>query len=205
MQTLIFKVSSPKALDRAVRLLRQGKVVIYPTETSYGIGCSVKSRAAIKAIYRIKKRNPKKPLLVLVDSLKTMQAYGRINGRVRALVKYFMPGPLTLVVDKTRKIPKILNEKEIAFRISSHPIAFKLTQKLGAPLTSASANLEGKPNIYSAKEVIQQFKGKVALIIDAGNLKRRKPSTLFDIRSGKVLRKGLIKEKEIMKVLRQVK
>ena len=80
------------------------------------------------------------------------------------------------MANKTQRVPKILNAKEIAFRIDAHPLAQAICRAYGQPLTSASANPEGKPPLYSGKEVVKQFKGKVDLIIDYGELEKNRPS-----------------------------
>ena len=190
-----------QAVVQAAQALEEGKVIIYPTETSYGIGCSVEKVDAVKRVFEVKQRQLGKPLLVLVDELKTMENYGVINPTAKKLAKTFMPGPLTIIIDKTEAVPKEVNEKEIAFRISSHPFAFNLCAKYGKPITSASANVEGKPPIYAGGEAVKEFEGKVDLIIDAGKLPGTKSSTLYDSRNQKVLRQGPISESEIQAVL----
>ena len=204
MKTLILKKGKDEKAclaTQAVKALRQGKIIIYPTSSSYGIGCSAGNEKAIARVYKIKKRNKSKPLLVLVSSLKNIRPYAVLSPAAKKLARHFFPGPLTIVANKTQRVPKILNAKEIAFRIDTHPLAQAICRAYSQPLTSASANLEGKALLYSGKEVIKQFKGKVDLIIDYGELEKNKPSTLVDSRSGQVLRKGPITLKEIRRVL----
>ena len=204
METQVIELAKEglaKSVTLAVQALEEGKVIIYPTETSYGIGCSVEEVEAVKRIFEVKQRQPGKPLLVLVDHIKTMEDYGRINPTAKKLSRHFMPGPLTLVIDKTEKVPDIVNQKEIAFRVSSNAFAFNLCAKFGKPITSASANIEGRPPIYSGMGAVKEFEGKVDLIVDAGSLPQTKPSTLYDSRSRKILREGPINAAEIEAVL----
>ncbi|MDP2974210.1 MAG: L-threonylcarbamoyladenylate synthase, partial [Candidatus Diapherotrites archaeon] len=121
------------------------------------------------------------------------------------LAKKLMPGPLTLVVEKQYNVPNLLAEKTIALRISSNRIATELCKSLGNPITATSANLHGRPNIYSGREVIKQFGGRVHMIIDAGELPRNPPSTMYDVANKRVLRFGPITEQEIKQALGEQK
>lgn len=127
-----------------------------------------------------------------------MQKYGEVTKIVRALVKRFMPGPLTVVTNKKKTIPDILNQSEIAFRISSNAVAAKLARAVGGPITATSANISGQPPIYNAEEAAKVFNGKVDMILDCGNLKRVKPSSYVDARSCEVLRAGAVPKREIV-------
>ena len=190
-------------IRKAADFLRRGKVIIYPTETSYGLGASAKNRKAIEKIHAIKKQPRNKAISIIVSSIASAKKFGKISKNAEKLVKKFMPGPLTLIVGKRKAVPKELSKKGIAFRISSNKIANDLCKSLGTGITATSANLHGKKAVYSGKKVIREFANKVDLIIDHGNLPKRKESTLYDVEKGKVLRKGPVKEKEIEKVLRK--
>jgi len=196
MKTIIMKGDKPtkKLIEKAIDILKNGGLIVYPTETCYGIGCDALNENAVEKVYRVKKREKKKPISIIVSSLKMIRKYGKITKEVEYLVKKFMPGPLTIVVEKKRKIPDILNPKEIAFRISSHPIAQQLVKELDKPITATSANISGSKPIYSSEEIVKIFNGKVDMIIDSGNLPLIQPSTIIRVKKSKIelIREGAI-------------
>jgi len=203
LETRVAKIETKKIdkkiIEHAVDIIKIGGLVIYPTETCYGIGGDATSIKVIENIYEIKKRPRKKPIPIIVSDLRMMNRYGVITDEVKILVKKFMPGPLTVVVKKKNIIPNILNPKEIAFRISSHPVASALVKAVNLPITSTSANLYNEPPLYRIKEVIKRFDKKVDMILDCGNLPRVKPSTLVDMKTNepKMIREGPISDKAI--------
>jgi len=196
MKTIVIKGDKPtkKLIEKAIDILKNGGLIVYPTETCYGIGCDALNENAVEKVYRVKKREKKKPLSIIVSSLEMMRKYGKITKEVEYLVKKFMPGPLTIVVEKKRTIPDILNPKEIAFRISSHPIAQQLVKELDKPITATSANISGSKPIYSSEEIVKIFNGKVDMIIDSGNLPLIQPSTIIRVKKSKIelIREGAI-------------
>ena len=196
IKTIIIKgkVLKKNLIGKAIHILKKGGLIIYPTETCYGIGCDALNEDAIEKVYRVKKRRKRKPLPIIVSSLEMMKKYGKITKEVEYLVKKFMPGPLTIVVEKKKTIPDILNPKEIAFRISSHPIAQQLVEKLNKPITATSANISGNKPIYSGEEIVKIFNGKVDMIIDSGNLPLIQPSTIIRVKKSKIelIREGAI-------------
>ena len=210
VKTIIAKVNKNnpdfKIIRKAVKILRKGGLVIYPTETCYGIGADATDVKAIKKIHRVKKRSSSKPIHVIVSSLKIMEKYGEITKEIRFLTKKFMPGPLSIVTRKKKTIPKILNSKEITFRIPSHHIAFMLVKEAKLPITATSANISNQPPLYKIKDVIKTFENKVEMILDYGDLRKVRPSTFVDMKSEpKILREGPIKGKVILKELKRFK
>lgn len=188
----------------AASALDEGAIAIFPTETCYGIGCDATDETAVRRIFEIKKRNKKKALPVIVNDIQTAERYCYITPTAELLAKKFMPGPLTLVVKARGNLPKALTASsgKIAFRISSNKIANALAKELGKPLVATSANPGGKGEIYSGKEAIEKFAQCVDIIIDAGALKKRKPSTIYDTLSNKILRAGEISGGRINKALK---
>lgn len=182
-----------EAIEEAIKTLKRGGVIVYPTETSYGLGADYTNKRAIKKIFKIKKRADKK-LSVIVSSLFVIKKYAIIDEDAEKLVREFMPGPLTLVVKKREK-------GTIAFRISSNEIAFSIAKKFKKPIIATSANISGLGDNYEIKKIREIFEDKVDLIIDGGNLRKRKPSTIYDVENRKILREGPITEKMINRVL----
>ncbi|NIM47362.1 MAG: threonylcarbamoyl-AMP synthase [Candidatus Aenigmarchaeota archaeon] len=205
IKTIVTKVNK-NSIKKAARILRKGGLVIYPTETCYGLGANATNVKAIRKVYKVKKRPYSKPIHIIVSSLKMMESYGEITKEIRFLVKKFMPGPLNIVTKKKKNIPKILNTKDIAFRIPKHSVALRLVKETKLPITATSANVSGQPPLYKIRDVLENFKNKVEMILDCGNLKRVKPSTFIDMKSKpRILREGSIKGRIILKELEKFK
>ncbi len=201
MLTVILKPQHPKALRYAVEVLKAGGVVVYPTESSYALGCAFGNRKALHRIFELKQRMKEKTLPVIVGKVKDIEKFALLSSEDKKLIKKFMPGPLSLKVPVQKSAPKEYWKPGIVFRISANKFAQKMAEKLGRPVVSTSANLAGKPALYSGKEVMKLFAGRVDLIVDSGNLKKRKASTIYDTRKKKVLREGPVTEKAIQTYL----
>ena len=187
-----------QSIKKAVEFLKKGKVIVYPTETCYALGCDATNEKACKRIFEIKKRSKKKKLPIIVANLKMAKEYAYFNKDALKLAKAFWPGPLTLLLKKKRKLSRFVGK---GIRVSSNSIARELSKKLGKPIVATSANISGRENCYSIKEVLKQGI-KADLYLDAGKLKKVKPSTIFDVEKRVIVRKGPISLKEIMKILR---
>lgn len=187
------KIVNTTQIKEIVKVLHKGGIIIYPTETSYGIGCDATNEKAVKKIYRIKGRNRKKPLITLVQNEKMAEKYIKLNKIAKILCKKFYNTPLTLVCD-SKDLPNVSGEN--SFRISSNKFVKTLFNVYRKPLISTSANISGNPPIFKIDEV-KAFDGKVDLIVDGGNLKGKTLSTVFDTRSLEVLREGSLSNKEI--------
>jgi len=125
MKTKILRVEvmkpEVKVLKKAVNIMKRGGLIIYPTETCYGIGADATNAKSIEKIYEIKSRGHTKPIPVLVSNINMIKKYGVTTKKIEFLVKKFMPGPLSLVIKKKRPISDV-NQEGISFRISSHPV-----------------------------------------------------------------------------------
>ena len=198
-----------KAINAALKILKQGGVLVYPTETAYALGCDWTNKKAKERIYKIKGREASKKLPVIVADLKMAKKYGKFDGVSESLAKNHWPGPLTIIVETRHGASpssSVASPSSVAMRVSSNKIASLLTKKLNKPLVSTSANVSGKGNCYSAEEILNQFKkpfGKLRvsekykpdLILDVGKLRKVKSSTIVKIKNGEteVLRKGSVK------------
>src|SRR3989338_8599741 len=201
MKTEIIKVTDKKAVSRAVEALAAGGLIIYPTETVYGIGADATSDKAVKKVIAVKKRSPAKHIIVAVSDIKMARKYAVITKKVELLAKAFMPGPLTLILESKEPARNAVRRK-IRFRIPDNKFVLSVIRKFGKPITTTSANISGKQNIYKIKDIIKTFDGRVDLIIDAGDIPKRKPSTVFDTIDMKVVRPGPISEKQILAALK---
>jgi len=186
--------------NESQQIVEQEGLVIYPTETAYAIGGKALSEEIIDRVYEAKDRARSKGLTVIVDSLETAEEYAELSDAERALVDEFMPGPLTLVAEKKDKVPDSLNDSFV-FRISSSPIARKLSSE--KPLIATSANISGERTSYSIDEISDELLEKVDFVLDKGVLPRGPTSTIAEIDEGEVFihREGPIKQEELEAVL----
>ena len=194
-------IANRNEIAKIARVLKNGGIIIYPTETSYGIGANALNKKAVLKVHRAKRQPTNKPISIIVPNVKVAKKFGKISRDAEKIMKKFMPGPLTLVVERQGKVPNILSRKTIAFRISSDRTADAIAKRFGSAITATSANAHGKPPIYSFKRALEEFGGKVDLIVNAGNLPKRKASTIYDMTQKKVLRKGPVSGKEIEKAM----
>lgn len=210
------KKEHKRIIQACTRALKSGQVVAYPTDTSYGLAADASSPAALKKLYRIKERASIQPMHVVVPSLGFAKTAAKWDSRAAILAKKFWPGPLTLVLGLKSKALGLkmvsAGTKTLGLRLPNHPIALDLAKFLGRPITATSANpsahLSGGYDSYSARDVLVQFEKKRArpdIVIDAGRLPRRKPSTMVKIEAGRisVLRPGPVSEKQIFQALKK--
>ncbi len=169
-------------------------IIIYPTETCYGIGCSALDKEEVKKIFELKKRPKDKPFIVLVDSIDMLKKIAKVNKTALELAKKYWPGPLSIVLPKKRVIPNEVSKDYIACRISSNKSANRIIKKINAPLISTSANISGKPSPYSINEIDESLIKGADEIIDKGELPKNPPSTVVKINGKKIiiLRNGSI-------------
>jgi len=185
-------------LEQLVELIKQGKTFVYPTETCYGLGADVFNSEAVKKIFKIKKRQEEKSVLILVSDLSMIIDYIEWDEQLNLLAEKYWPGALTLVTKVKKNIfsPGVVaSDDTIAFRISAHPLVKEICQKLGGPIVSTSANISLEKSPYTIDEIKTMFSGNIEkpdFIIDAGDLPFNSPSTIVSVLDGKIniLRQG---------------
>ncbi len=190
-------------IEKAVDLITKGGVIVYPTDTCYGIGCDATNPSAIKKIFKIKGREKNKPLPLIASSLEMIEKYVFMDERAIKLYHAF-PGISVALRKKGSDIPDIVNKEKVAFRIPSNEMSKKLCELSGKPLVSTSANLSGDPSPYSIEEVKLSLKkslNQIDLFIDSGILNNNPPSTIVDLVEGKIGRIGSVKEDQIKNLL----
>lgn len=189
-------------IKTALSCLRAGRAIICPSESSYSLSCDARSEMAVEEIRRVKKDQKFKPMTILVSDLKMVEEFGILSDKAREIVGRLMPGQLNLIIEKRdeKGFNWLSRQGEgIAFRIPNNNIMLDLIKGLGWPITTTSANLHGKPSLYKIEEVKMLFSEDVCCIIDAGDLDESiSVSTVYDTRTGRVLREGPIKEWEIL-------
>lgn len=188
MITSIIKVDknnvSEYQLEEPAKILRSGGLVAFPTETVYGLGADGLNQDASKKIYEAKGRPSDNPLILHIadfDALKELTLGCPPMGL--KLAKAFWPGPLTLIFDKSKKVPYSTTGglDTVAIRMPSHPIAFELIRKSGVYVAAPSANLSGRPSPTKAEHVIDDLNGKVDCIVDGGKVEIGLESTIVDV------------------------
>ncbi|MEL6823200.1 MAG: L-threonylcarbamoyladenylate synthase, partial [Calditrichota bacterium] len=131
-------------INRAVEMLETGSVVLYPTDTVYGMGCSIYQKKALERLYRIKGKSPSDPMSLLCDSIQQASGFVKINNFAFKILKRCMPGPFTIILEATRETPKLLlgKKREIGIRIPDSETCRLLVEGLGHPLINSSASNE---------------------------------------------------------------
>ena len=179
--TLVLPINDPKALLLSQEYVQAGKLIVFPTDTLYGLACAPTNSAALRDIYAAKSRSTLKALPVLIGTLEQLdQLVENIPPQAQRLMERFWPGALTLVLPKQAHLPSELTPYPgLAVRMPNHPFALELLQALG-PLAVTSANLSDQTNPQTAQEVFAQLAGRVDLILDGGKLKIGQASTIVD-------------------------
>lgn len=207
-ETANFKTlgEAPENLPAAVGALKRGDVIVFPTETLYGLGADALDNAAVQRVFELKGRDPRHPIPVLVADqgmLHTLVA--KIPTTAQKLMEIYWPGPLTLVLPARKNIPKPLCNPAggIGVRISSQPIANRLIKGLGHPITATSANPSGKEPARTVQEAKSYFAGRVKVFIDGGTLTSQSGSTVVDATEDliKIIRQGEIAAPELQRFL----
>ena len=201
MTTIIKENELESRRGEIAEILQKGGIMAYPTETSYGIGCGISHRAAVDKVFLLKKRPKSQPLPVIVADREMMEEYAVVVGAAEKLVEAFMPGPLTLILNRKRSVPEWFPGETIAIRIPGSEAARELCRLAGEPIVSTSANISGQKQFYEIRQVQREFDRKAGLIIDGGDLEYNKPSTVYDVEHARVLREGRISKEQIEEAL----
>lgn len=191
--------------DEAVRVLRDGGLVCYPTDTVYGIGAAAGDDAAVRRLYAVKGRSPDKPLPLLLADVSDAARVAEVTPLARALATRFWPGALTIVmrkVDSYRSLA-LAGGDSVALRVPDHEFVRRIVRALGEPVTGTSANRSGTRAPVSAAEVAFQMGEMVELIIDGGQSRTRLESTVIDITRDKpeIVREGAVSRGEVEEAL----
>jgi len=189
-----------KDINKASEIIKKNGIVIYPTETVYGIGANIFSNAALEKVFAIKKREKDKPLSVAVSDIEMMEDLVYMGEKERHFIKKFLPGPVTVVLKKKEKVPDLLtsDSKLLGIRFPAHETTIKLIQLAGVPITSTSANISGEAPPASVDEI----RINADYIIDGGDCKGE-PSTVVDLVNLKIIRKGA-KYEEVKTALKDI-
>lgn len=207
---MIVKVSSKKPekniIQKAAQIIKMGGLVVFPTETVYGLGANALKAKAVRGIFKAKGRPADNPLIVhIADKRDIFRLAKNIPKEALILAKKFWPGPLTLILEKKKIIPfeVTAGRETVAIRMPANKVALALIRASGVPVAAPSANLAGKPSPTNAGHVAKDLGDRVDLIIDGGKTKIGLESTVLDLtqRPFAILRPGGITKEQIEKVV----
>lgn len=207
MKIVKIDIDSPnlKTIKEAVEVLQSGGLVIYPTDTAYGLGANALNKEAVGKLYKAKGRDFSKPTHVVVRDWVMLKTIAEENPEAKMLFENFLPGPLTIILKKKAIVPNILTAGlgTLGVRIPKSPVTKVLSAILDIPYTATSANLSGGETPYNIKTVIEQIGQRVDMVLDAGNLPKVPPSTIVDTTRTplRILRKGPIIKEQLEEVL----
>ncbi len=173
---------SERRLQQAIAILRDGGLVIYPTDTVYGLGCDLLSKKGVERIYQLKGNDKRKLLSFICPDLKDIAQYALVSNPAYKIMKRFTPGPYTFILEASRLVPKILLEKRktVGIRVPDHPISQRLLQGLGKPIISTSATMAHQPYLHDIDEICEIFQHHVDVVIDSGP-GSIEPSSIIDL------------------------
>jgi L-threonylcarbamoyladenylate synthase len=196
-------------LNQIVRVLEKGGLIIYPTETLYGIGADATNQKAVDKLTQYKNRPFGKPYSIAVTDIHMAEKYADLNGSARDFYERFLPGPLTVISRGKHVLSKSVESEDgtLGIRIPDYRLVIDIVKKLGRPITSTSANASYKKRPYRINDILENISQKqkdlIDLIIDAGTLPPNDPSTVIDTTMDDpvVLRQGEIKLKDGQQIL----
>ena len=184
-------------LKNTINVINNGGIVIFPTDTVYGIASNIDDEKAISNLFELKGRNDNKPICVLTSSVNKIEKVAYIKNKELELITKYMPGALTIILDKKEDISNRLtsNLQTIGVRIPNNEIALNILKYIEKPLATTSTNLSGNQPATKLEELVDEFNGKVDIIIDGGITDLKQSSTIIKVENNeiKVLREGTVK------------
>ncbi|MBQ7957706.1 MAG: threonylcarbamoyl-AMP synthase [Clostridia bacterium] len=208
MKTEVLKASE-ESIKKAAEIISSGGVVGVPTETVYGLGANALDEDAVGRIFEAKGRPKDNPMIVHISCLEEAEPLvKKIPEKAKLLAEKFWPGPLTIIMEKTDKVPSVTsgNLDTVAIRMPSHEVMRKIIKESGCPIAAPSANLSGSPSPTNAKYVYDDMNGKIPLIIDGGECNVGLESTVITLAGEKprLLRPGGVTPEELSEVLGEI-
>ncbi len=209
MKPRVIKITAGTLSDEVLRevaqVVKSGGLVIYPTDTVYGLGADPLNEQAIRRVYAVKRRE-QKPLPVLVSSIEKARELVYVTPEAEKLMRAFWPGPLTIVLKKRELVPNTLTagRDSLGVRQPNMELTLKLIEYCGGYLIGTSANISGHPAPRTAEEAMKEIGAEVDVVIDAGPCPGGIPSTVIDLTTQppKIVREGPIKREQIKEVLK---
>ena len=179
---------------KIVDILKSGGVVVYPTDTYYGIGCDIMNKKAIERIYQIKQRNRSKPFSFICSGLKNISFYAKVSNYAYKTMKRLLPGPYTFILEGSKLVPKIMltKRKTAGIRVPDNPICLALVKELGNPVITTSAAMPDGTTFHDASLIHDYFGNRVDVVVDGSIVPGQPSSVILMINDiPEVIRKGL--------------
>lgn len=208
MQTITLPAENPESISSALSLIRDGEIVAFPTDTVYGLGADPFQATGIIKLFEAKGRDSNKAIAILIGSIEQASLVtDHMPDMAIRLCEVFWPGMVTVIVPRKNTLPELIsNVDRIGIRMPNHPVALEMLRTYG-PLATTSANLSGKPDAITAKDVFDQLANRVPLILDGGKCQGGVPSTVIDCSGSEpvILREGPVSIEQLFKVLEMQK
>ncbi len=172
----IIRINPKNPENRLIRVvverLRQGGVIAYPTDTIYGIGCDIFQKGAIERVYKIKEKDPHKPLSFLCPNLNDISTFAQVGNQAYKIMKRLVPGPYTFILEASRNVPKIMlsKRKTVGIRIPDNRICIELVQSLGNPIITTSVRDKENELFNDAEEIAERFGKLLDIVVDGGKI-----------------------------------
>lgn len=168
-------------INEAIEVMAEGGVIIYPTDTVYGLGANIFDNKAVRRVFKIKKRNLLKPLSILVSDTDAVDLVSEVSIYQKNMIDSYLPGPYTFILKKSPIVPRVVTAglTHVGVRVPKNEIACKLASLF--PITTTSANLSDEPVLSSPDEILNQLECDVDLVIDVGPINSNNASTIVDL------------------------
>ena len=182
-------------LDRAAEAIRNGELVVYPTETVYGLGADALDSVAVERVFAAKGRGRDNPISLGMPSVEAALAYTEPTDRERRFMREFLPGPVTVLVRKADAVPDVLTAGRdcVGVRIPDHELALALLERV-APVTATSANVSGRPSVRRVVDLDPEIRDAAAVVLDGGDTPGTE-STVVDVSAGEIIRRGALADR----------
>lgn len=168
-------------IDEIIEQLKNGEIIVYPTDTIYGIGANIYDEDAVRKVYNIKQRDHTKPLSIIVHNIAQIKQITKTNKTIDEILKTYLPGPYTFILPKKDMISDVITagRSSVGIRIPKNNITYNLTKHF--PITTTSANISNMPTPRNINEISKYFKDEISTYIDMGDSQSSQPSTIVDL------------------------
>jgi tRNA threonylcarbamoyl adenosine modification protein (Sua5/YciO/YrdC/YwlC family) len=182
-----------RKINRVLELLNDGGVIVYPTDTYYGMGCDITNVKAIKRIYQLKQRDHSQPFSFICADLKNISDYAKVTNYAYKTMKRLLPGPYTFVLEGSKQVPKqmLTKQKTVGIRVPDHKIALELVKAMGRPIISTTVTLPDGTVMHDASLIHERFGDRVDCVIDGGAVPNE-PSSIISLleETPEIIREG---------------
>ncbi|USZ70638.1 L-threonylcarbamoyladenylate synthase [Natronosalvus halobius] len=180
-------------LERAATAIRTGRLVVYPTETVYGLATNALDPEAVERVFEVKRRDRAKPISLAVPSVPAALEYVRASDRERQFMARFLPGPVTVLCRRREDVPDVLTAgtDRVGIRVPDHDLALRLCERAETPITATSANVSGRGSVRRPADLDPEVREAVAVVLEAGETAGTE-STVVDVASGTIHRRGAL-------------